>query len=124
MNVPLAMKKPPNRAGSNRPMVPRRSERLESLGPMRPGRCNYCGQPLPKGHRADTLTCSEACARDWNSMATTLGRQMFVAAVYTAHGQRSRGIRFNGISAMSRLIGLGREAHEMLRSVWKIYDDL
>lgn len=120
------------RPGRNRPPLPRQTERLESIGPMEPGHCNQCGGPLPEGSRWDLLFCSEACKKDWNSTATSRGRQLYTALIYAEHARqkaaktRSLGRRFpsfHGVSAFARALKLSRAAYADLRKYWSSYND-
>lgn len=119
-------------AGRNRPPLPRQEVRLESIGPMEPGRCNQCQGPLPDGARWDMLFCSDACRKDWKSTAASRGAQIYTALMYAEHARRKaaktrilgrRFPSFNGTSAFARALELSRAAYADLRKYWKSYED-
>ncbi|MEL6219963.1 MAG: hypothetical protein AAFR79_16100 [Pseudomonadota bacterium] len=109
-----------SRAGRNRPPVPRSTETFETLGPIEPGRCNYCGGPLPADVRRDTVTCSKACAKDWDNLITSTGRQMAVRALYAQHA--SKGARFYGLSAFSEMMAMARALHARWKAARGLFD--
>lgn len=110
-----------SRAGRNRPPVPRNTATFETLGPLEQGRCNYCGGRLPPGGRRDTVTCSTDCAKDWDNLITSAGRQMAVRALYAQHAGKD--VRFNGLSAFSEMIAMARALHARWKAARRLFDD-